>query len=214
MPHLSEPSNCKPDPAALALWRRSETAAGTLVERYLCSCAIRLPPPPSIRFHPTALYDHSGLHLPAMICAVQAPDRRVVAVHRTFLTMDGRANAGVSDPRRPLGAFGQGAVRLAHASETLAVAEGIETALACMQMFALPCWAACSANRLASIALPETINHVIIFANHDHAGEQGAEAAAERYTREGRKVTVRVALEPGQDWHDTLLARAREGAAA
>ncbi len=146
---LSEPSNTKLTSylphrdngrAALDIWRDSRPAAGTLVERYLRRRGITLPIPPSIRYHPALKHGPTGLTLPVMVAAVQAPDRQVVAIHRVFLTEYG-AKASVLTPKMALGPLGTGAVRLAKAGPLLGLAEGIEDALTAMQLCELPCWA-------------------------------------------------------------------------
>ena len=144
---LSEPPGESPAPrlhhrdngrAALDIWRESRPAAGTLVEKYLRRRGITLPVPPSIRYHPGLRHKATGLVLPAMVAAVQAPDRRVCAIHRTFLNEYG-AKASVLTPKMALGSLGAGAVRLAKAGRVLGLAEGIEDALSAMQLCGLPC---------------------------------------------------------------------------
>ena len=63
-------------------------------------------------------------------------------IHRTYLERDGRGKAAIDGPRRMLGAAG--VIRLADPSaEGLGLAEGIETALSCMQTIGWgPVWAA------------------------------------------------------------------------
>jgi hypothetical protein len=62
-----------------------------------------------------------------MVAAVACvPDRRIVAVHRTFLSAAGCGKAKVPNPKCSLGPVGGGAVRLAPAGPKLVVAEGIE----------------------------------------------------------------------------------------
>ncbi len=75
--------------AALAIWKVAKPAAGTLVETYLAARGITIPIPPSIRYHPSLKHGPTGLDLPAMVAAVQAPDRTITGIHRTFLTADG-----------------------------------------------------------------------------------------------------------------------------
>ncbi len=100
---------------ALRIWKRCAPAPGTLVETYLRARGITIPVPPSIRFLPDARHKPTGLVLPAMVAGVQDHDGRVVAVHRTFLSLDGTAKAGVREPKMSLGPVAGGAVRLGNA---------------------------------------------------------------------------------------------------
>ena len=215
---LSEPPRATPSPrlhhrdngrAALGIWRESQSAAGTVVERYLRRRGITLPVPPSIRFHPGLKHGPTGLILPAMVAAVQAPDRRVVAIHRTFLTEYG-TKATVSTPKMALGPLGAGAVRLAKAGSLLGLAEGIEDALSAMQLFDLPCWASLGGARLARVDLPPEVREVRIFADGDDPGKEAAETSVRRFRREGLK--ARAFLPPGgvKDWNDALIAEGRK----
>ena len=97
-PPAPRPSN--PHAPSLALWRGAFPATDdTLTARYLRGRAITGAIPPSIRHHRRVVYPHSGLELPAMVSAIQAPDRRVIAVHLTFLDPAGRGKAVVSKPK-------------------------------------------------------------------------------------------------------------------
>ena len=104
---------------AREIWHQSQPAIGTMVETYLRSRAIALPPPPSLRFHPDLRYGPTGAPFPAMVAGVQAPDRKITAVHRTYLRPSGTGKAQVSDPKRARGRLGAGAVRLAKAGSVL-----------------------------------------------------------------------------------------------
>src|SRR3546814_9504080 len=66
-----------------------------------------------------------------MLAAV-TDDSGLVAVHRTFLDRKGRRARDLQHPRRLLGHPRTGAVRLAPATDTLGIAEGIETAISAM----------------------------------------------------------------------------------
>ena len=188
---------------ALEIWRRCVPAPGTLVETYLRSRGITLPVPVSIRYLPDARHKATNLILPAMVAGVQGVDGRVVAVHRTFLSRDGTAKAGVSEPRMSLGQVAGGAVRLAKANGRLCVCEGIETALSVLQATGTPTWAALSSTNMANVILPPDIRDVILGPDGDEAGATGARQAARRFVDEGR--AVRIAPAPdGQDYNDML----------
>ena len=211
---LSEPSREPPAPglhrrdngrAALDIWREARPAAGTLVEKYLRCRGIALPVPPSIRYHPGLRHKATGLILPAMVAAVQAPDRRVTAIHRTFLNEFG-GKAALSAPKMALGPLGAGAVRLAKAGRVIGLAEGIETALSAMEITGTPCWAALSATRLSRVAMPPGVRAVALFADNGDAGERAAREAAAAYRRQGKAVTIQRPPQGSADWNDALNA--------
>ena len=160
--------------------------------------------PRSLRYHPALKHGPTGLLLPALIAAVTIwPDQSVAGVHRTFLRMDGRAKAPVSNNKMMLGKCAGGAVRLAPAGPELVLSEGIETALSVQQGTGLPVWATLSTSGLRSIILPPEVETVIIAADGDEAGEEAAQEAARRFIAEGR--TVKIARPPrGMDFNDLL----------
>jgi phage/plasmid primase-like uncharacterized protein len=135
------------------------------------------------------------------------PSREVCAVHRTYLTLDGRIKAPVSNPKMTLGPIGGGAIRLAPAGPVLGVAEGIETALSAMQATGIPVWAALSAGGIEALHLPDPplAAEMVIFADHDPRGRCAAETAAARWHAQGRKVRICLPPEPGSDFNDLLL---------
>lgn len=193
--------------AAQRIWREAQSATGTIVETYFGSRPITMLPPPSLRFCPDLWHSEARQFFPAMVAGVQGPDGRLVAVHRTYLAADGSGKALVEPTKKILGPSGGGAVRLAKASETLQVAEGIETALAALQATAQPTWAALSTSGLRTLELPGHVRRVTILADGDDPGEAAAQAAAERWFREGRE--VRIARPPrGYDFADVLAGKA------
>ncbi|MEE8531393.1 MAG: CHC2 zinc finger domain-containing protein [Hyphomicrobium sp.] len=171
------------------IWKASQSASGTPVESYLQQRGITIPVPASIRYNPAIWYAPSGLSLPCMVAAVQAPDRRIVAVHRTYIRLDGRGKAGVVTPKMALGPLGAGAVRLGPANAALGIAEGIETGLSAMQLFGLPVWCA-QGSRLHRIALPEEVRRVIIYADSGEAGMETADKALKTFSGQGRKTEI------------------------
>jgi hypothetical protein len=193
------------------IWKQCRPAAGTPVERYLSEVrCIDLKAlvwiPPSIRFHPALRHSPTGLDLPCMVSAVQAPDRRIIGLHRTWLTEQGK-KAPFGQNRMMLGQCGGGAVRLAAAPSSVMLAEGIETALAAMQIFKRSAWAALSTGGLRTIILPAEIKTVFIAADGDAPGIEAAHAAAERFESEGRTVRIETPSSPAKDWNDVVIAK-------
>ena len=90
------------------------------------------------------------------------------------------------------------------------IAEGIETALSVGQSCGLVAWAALSAGGFRNLVLPAEARMVLICADNDAngVGQRAANAAAERFLAEGRR--VRIALPPisGLDFNDLLRGSA------
>ena len=191
-------------PLALEIWNKSQPAAGTPVEAYLRGRGINIPVPPSIRYNPGVKHAPSGLLLPCMVAAVQAPDRSITAIHRTYLLGSGRGKAPVTKPKMMLGNINGGCVRLAYVSgPKMVIAEGIETSLSVLEATGLPTWAALSASYFKSLVLPALplAAEVVIAADGDERGEEAAQEAAQRFIAEGRE--VKIARSPqGMDFND------------
>ena len=101
--------------SALTIWQATTPAGNTLVESYLVSRGLRLPPPPTLRFH-AGLKHPSGGIWPAMVALVtRGADDAPIAIHRTFLARDGAeqgADRSAEDDARPL-PWRRGEARLA-----------------------------------------------------------------------------------------------------
>ena len=197
--------------SALAIWRAASPVVGTLADKYLHVRGIKGPFPPSLRFHSCLRYrdqDGSGAKfLPGMISAIQWPDRKIGAIQRTFLDPRGDRKGQVPRPRKTLGPFNGGALRLGPAGHEIGIAEGLETGLSAMQLFEVPVWCACGA-RLAAINLPATVSTVHVFADNGDPGHEAAERAATRHTQEGRRAVLRYPPPEFGDWNDVLCAEA------
>jgi len=191
---------------ALRTWKTTKPPEGTLVETYLRSRGISVALPPTIHFHPR-LKHPSGSLWPGLVALVtRGTDDLPLAIHRTFLSLEGTDKASVEPQKMMLGPCRGGAVRLAPLREFLMVGEGIETCLAAMQATGTPAWAALSASGLRTLELPAEIREVVVLADGDEPGEAAAVEVGRRWKREGR--AVRIARPPsGMDFNDVLLDR-------
>src|SRR5262245_23915593 len=93
------------------------------------------PLPEVVRYHPHLAYRHEDAHRtfhPALVATVHAPHGEVVTLHRIYLSNSGaKADVPIVKKSMPTPSTVTGAaVRLDTPTETLAVSEGIETALA------------------------------------------------------------------------------------
>jgi putative DNA primase/helicase len=192
---------------ALTIWKATTPADGTLVETYLASRGLYLPPPVTLRCH-AGLKHPSGGVWPTMVALVtRGSDDAPLGIHRTFLARDGSGKAPVVPQKMMLGPCRGGAVRLGRAGDVLLVGEGIETCLAAMQATGYPAWAALSTSGVAALELPDYVREVIVLADGDAAGEAAAHKAAVRWKRERRRVRI---AHPGKgmDFNDMLMGRA------
>jgi len=186
------------------LWDETEPA-NWLIQTYLGGRIILGPIPETIRLHRALRHREAGCRRPAMIGAVQHAEHGFVGLHCTYLAANGQGKATAIEPvKRFVGPVGGAAVRLAPASDTVAVSEGIESGLSYQEATGTPTWAALSASGIRLLILPEQIRNVIIACDPDPVGIMAARAAAKRWLAEGRRVSIcRPPL--GRDFND--LAR-------
>ena len=188
---------------AQKLWNASRDAEGTFAHKYLRQRGITFLPPSSIHFHP-ALSHPSGLYAPVMLAAVEDFAGRFLGVHRTWLLPDGSDKAAVTPQKAALGPIAGGAVRLApKLTESIVLAEGIETGLSVLQATGMTTWATLGTPGLRSVRLPDSVREVMIASDGDEAGELAACASADRFLREGRRVKI-ARPDPGCDFNDYL----------
>ena len=208
-PKETDRDDVKRTEAALSIWQEARPSAGTLIELYLGSRGLHVPPTPTLRFH-AALKHPTGDSWPAMIALVtRGNDNTPLAIHRTFLSHSGTGKAPVDPQKMMLGPCRGGVVHLAEPGNLLMVGEGIETCLAAMQAIGYPAWAALSTSGLRTLDLPKTVSDVIVLADGDDSGEAAALDCAMRWKNEGRR--VRIARPPtGMDFNDLLIGSFNE----
>lgn len=165
-----------------------------------------------------AYYENNTMlgNFPAMISVVSDSKGDPVTLHRTYLTESGH-KAPVPNPKKlmsPLyqGAINGGAIRLYPATGSLAIAEGVETALAIRVATKMPVWATLSAGGMKSILIPLDIKRIFIMADKDR-NQTGAIAAYQLQvrliseSRDARVILPRQNITEGQkgiDWLDAL----------
>ena len=188
---------------ALAIWDSAENAAGTLAEGYLRSRRLKLPLPPTIRF--TRLpYGKSGPLHPVLVALVTDAHDRPAGIQRTYLNAAGTGKAAVAKPKLSLGRMSGGSIRLAPASATVVICEGLEDGFSVRQALGVPTWAAAGTGGLTALQLPPRVRHVVIAADNDDAGSSAAHAAAARFASEQRSSRIIRPLEPFKDFNAEL----------
>lgn len=156
-----------------------------------------------LRFSTAVWHPYERREMPAMVARIEHPLARwFQGVHVTFL--DGVRKAAVKPAKIMRGIAGGGIVRLAEPTETLALAEGIESALSFAQLARIPTWAALSAGNFSNVDLPANVREVVVAADNDERGLADARKAGQRWRMEGRAVRIVRPTAAGQDWNDVL----------
>lgn len=166
--------------------------------------------PPNLFFARDVKYYEDGK---AIGCynAMLAPfskDGKFVTYQATYLRNGSKAP--VSCPKKTLPAetsMAGGAVELYPLEgDTLGIAEGVETAIACKMMTLVPTWATLSATLMRSFNPPASVKHLVIFADNDEnlTGQASALHLANRMKLKGLKVTVIIPEDVDTDFNDVL----------
>lgn len=204
---------------ALSLWREARPIGGTIAERYLVGRGILLPAEVlsghALRFHPACpfrLDSGETVRLPAMLgvmTGIETGDFQ--GIHRTALQADGSGKAqvrGLDDARKMLGSSKGACVRLStddRVTNGLAIAEGIETALAVIGNFGVsPVWATLSAGTMARFPVLSGIECLSIFADNDasRTGSTAADQCADKWTAAACECVIWTPPDIGSDFND------------
>lgn len=172
--------------------------------------------PDCLLFHPALPYWHEGVKIgdfTAMVAPLIAPSGRMVALHCTYLTDDGRKAdvPTVKKLTRASGPLAGAAIPLNTPMRgVIGIAEGIETALAAACGSGVPTVAAYCAGALAAWCWPVSVSRVVIFADNDRAGREAAEGLQARVVAAGLRCDVRTPGDDGADWADVWAQRGGE----
>ena len=144
----------------------------------------------------------------AMLAIFQAPDGEAVTIHRTYIK-DGKKLTGILEPKKIMPVLKKktgGAVRLYSGKpETIAVCEGIETAIAIHELFGEIVWPCLSAPLLEAFEPPDWVNTINIYSDNDsnYAGERASYILANKLCIK-HKLAVNVYHPKFKDFLDDL----------
>lgn len=179
-----------------------------IVEDYLRSRGLSAFPIVLRGHHSLGYYDKDGMfrgYRQAMIASVVGPDGSLQSVHRTYL-------GNVKTRKKmmpPVDTTSGCAIRLfdpmSWPSDTLGIAEGIETAIAVHELFNIPTWAVINDGNMRKWRPPENIKYLHIYGDNDRgfAGQTAAFDLAQKVMKTV-EVSVEIPPEPGTDWLDVL----------
>ncbi len=133
--------------------------------------------PRDIRWHPDCWEPDTKRKYPAMIGMIRDSNGRPVSLHRTYLDRGKKAN--IEKPKKIMPvkkSTSGGAIRLLSVDKVLGIAEGIETALSCAELFCVPMWACISTSGMQNFAPPDGLEKIIIYGDNDKnfAGHKAA----------------------------------------
>jgi putative DNA primase/helicase len=191
---------------ALRIWDRAKSPHRTIVESYLASRGLALPPGAVsnvIRFLPALKLD--GRTVGGMVALFTDIRSNVpCAIQRTFLDRDGRKL-----DRRMLGRAKLAAIKIDpddSVTDGLTIGEGLETCLAARQAGFHPIWALGSAGAIAAFPLLEGVGSLTIIVDDDSSGtgHRAADETIWRWTTAGREVVQVTPCRVGDDFNDVL----------
>jgi Toprim domain len=109
--------------------------------------------------------------------------------------------------RKMLGVVRLAAAKLTPVTDTLAVAEGLETAMAANMLGYGPAWALGSAGAVASLPVLPSVDRLILLQENNDVSRDAVDRCGRRWMRAGRRVT-RVRPDEGcDDLNDELIAK-------
>lgn len=187
---------------AARLWEEATPIRMTVAEAYLTNRGLELHSEAydadALRFHrtcPFRLADGGVVRMPALVAKmVDIHSGQFRGVHRTALAPNGFGKAdipGLGNPKKMLGPASGACVKLSPDDEVtsgLHIAEGIETALACIAMGFRPTWAALSAGGISNFPVLAGVEALTIFADHDETGVTAAQTCSDRWVSAGNEV--------------------------
>lgn len=206
-PKVSKPTKVNVDAYINKLWNETLDPKSSIVESYLNHRGLLLKNIPEyIRYHPNLYHKPSGKSFPTMLSAVtKYGSDKIIALHRTYLKVDGMGKADISPNKMMLGKVQGGAVVITPASSTLVIAEGIETALSVYVATGFSTWASLSAWGMVSVQVPplDITQKIIIAADADLTGITSANTLATKLLDMGYKVIIAMPSQ-GTDFNNLL----------
>ena len=190
--------------AARRLRDETRPVHGTLAESYLRGRGISCDLPSTLRFLPSAMHKPSNMRWPCLVSLVAGGNG--FAIHRTFISRDGKGKAPVAPQKMMLGTTAGGAVRLSAGGSRLVVCEGIETGLSLLcGLLEGPAsvWAALSTSGMRGLRLPPEPGRLVVALDGDRPGREAGHALALRAHAAGWDVGM---IDPGdgRDFNDVL----------
>lgn len=190
------------------IWKSSvDISATNDTGIYLMSRGIMLWPKAMVRHCDKCYNSDTKSDMQAMVAKFTDKYGKPVSIHRTYLQNGSKADVKTQKKITPaIGRMAGGAVRLFPYKETLGIAEGLETAMSCAQMFQVPTWAALSTSLMEGWIPPEDVKKIVIFSDNDSnfAGQKAAYRLANKLYNKPYEKIVSVEVPSLGDFNDEL----------
>jgi hypothetical protein len=196
--------------AARLRWQEGTDPRRTIVQRYLESRGLTLSDDIAlrvVRFHeacPWRIDSDTVERRPVMLTAFRSiADDRLVAVHRTLLSDEGRKL-----DRRMLGPVAGAAIKIDQDHDVehgLSICEGFETGMAGRALGFRPVWALGSAGAIGEFPILSGVDTLTVLGETDDSGAnaRAIHACGTRWTAAGREVVIATPRVAG-DMNDAL----------
>ncbi len=199
--------------------RGTQPIQGTLAERYLREYrGISVCLPASYRYHPGVYHAEANQKLPALVVVAKNQQKQTQAVQVIFLDKTTANKAKLNHPKLTYGSLSQGntgvLVSAGKNSQTLAIAEGPETALSIAAADpTLRVYAVLGSGNFARAPICADTQTILFCADND--GKQSASAkklshAAEQFAAKGIAVWKAMPVQEKQDFNDVLKTQGVE----
>lgn len=199
--------------------RNTQLIRGTLAERYLREHrGIQGPIPASYRYHPAVYHGEAKQCLPALVVVAKNRQKETQAVQVIFLDKTTANKAKLNSPKLTYGSLSQGnvgvLVNAGKDSQTLAVAEGPETALSISEANPdLRVYAVLGSGNFGRPPICPDTKKILFCADNDgknSASQKKLHAAAEKLSVQGIEVWQATPDKEKQDFNDVLKAQGKE----
>jgi len=141
-----------------------------------------------------------------MVAVITDSNNQRIGYHCTYIKNGIKAE--FVSPKKIFGNMGGGCIRLGQPKNgVLAIAEGIETALAVTQYNGWTCWAAINSGNMEKFIPPKDITTSIVVADNDksYTGQASAYILAKKIKAKGLNVWVEMPQDKGDDYLDWVL---------
>lgn len=172
------------------VWRACENIPihGTPAEIYFNARGLA-PTEKNIRYHPKIRNRELNKVIPTILLKVQKePEGPLVAIHRIYLTEDGK-KANVENPKMALARIKGAGIWLGTLGSSLAIVEGPENALTVRHTYRFP-FVVCSINvsNFSGLTIPPYVKEITLIPDEDEAGQAACDKAIKAYKNASIKI--------------------------